>query len=198
MKIISEESSPTIESKIIDKTGKPFKKSHSMSGRWKNISKKMKIIIISITAFITLIATLITNLGTIEKFINSTKSNVLPPNIVVKLSNSSKVDVVISDRGDFTLWFPGPGAAHTYGRYEFVVVGKMMRSNGGIIIPQSKTITLFAKILNNEKYSKVFANADCDINLIIYRSGLGLIHTNDIPFSSDAITKYYLEADVGK
>jgi hypothetical protein len=62
----------------------------------------------SIAVFIVAVAGFLANLETIIGYFHAGQPVPSIPAIVVKLSNSSQEDVVVSRRGDFILWFPGP------------------------------------------------------------------------------------------
>lgn len=186
---------------IIDPTGKPFKQPVKWIDRWKTLSSKIKIIAISITTFVAILATFLTNIDKIEKYFNNDKVSESVPQIIVKLKNSSEREITVSARGDFTLWLPGLGAHHTMGKYEFLTIltsKGILPISGGITIPPKDTVTVFAQVMNEQLYSKILSREDCDLSLIIYRAGAGLIFTNNMPFTETAIKKYYIEADVGK
>lgn len=194
----SQDSKSGTDGSIIDASGKPLKRKVMLRDRWKQISSKMKITVISITAFVALLATFLTNLEKLGNYLESDEAAASIPNIVVKLSNSSERDVIVAARGDFMLWLPGPDAYHTMGKYEFLTIEEKSPSEGSFTIPPDNTITLLAKIMNKNLYSRILSQADCDLSLLVYRAGGGLTHTNNMPFTSDAIEKYYIEADVGR
>lgn len=197
----SEDSELEKKGSIIDSTGKPFKQPIKWIDRWKTLSSKIKIIAISIAAFITIFATLLTNIDKIEKFFQNEKVSTSVPQIIVKLKNNSDREIIVSARGDFILWLPGPGTHHTMGKYEFLTIltsQGISPISGSITIPSKDTVTVFAQVMNEKFYSKILSQADCDLSLMVYRSGAGLISTNNIPFTETAIKKYYIEADVGK
>lgn len=166
--------------------------------RWKKLSSKAKVFVISLTTFVALLAAFLTNIDKIQNYLNSKKPSPSVSSIVVKLLNSSEDGVIINARGDFTLWLPSPEAKHTMGKYEFLTIeGKSLTGNSFVIPPNDK-VTVYAKIMNEAYFSKILSQSDCDLSLIVYRADAGLTHTNTIPFTNAAIKKYYVEADVGK
>lgn len=183
---------------IIDAAGKPFKRPVLGRDRWRRLSSKMKVAAISITASVALITTFIANIEKIGNFFKPEQPLPSVPAIVVKLSNSSEKDVIVSTRGDFTLWLPGPDAYHTMGKYEFLTTEGESPTKGSLTIPSKETVTVLAKIMNENFYSRILSQADCDLSLLVYRAGAGLISTNNIPFTKAAIKRYYIETDVGK
>lgn len=182
---------------IIDATGKSLKHPVLRRDRWRHASSKMKVTAVSIVAFVALLATFLTNIEKITHFIKARTLPSVPP-IIVKLSNSSNEDVIVSGRGDFTLWLPGPDAYHTMGKYEFLTVEGNLPAEGSLTIPSKETVTVLARIMNETLFSKILSQGDCDLSLLVYRAGAGLTHTNNMPFTKVAIKKYYIETDVGK
>lgn len=172
-------------------------KTHWIS-RWRSLSSKLKIVVISITTIVAILATFLTNIETINNFFKSQNSSPLIPNIVVKLSNSSEKGVIVFSRGDFMLWLPGPGAKHQVGKYEFIHSDGKSITSGSLIVPPKDTVTVLAKILNEKYFSKILSQSDCDLSLLINRNNMGLTSTNQIPFTREAIAKYVIETDVGK
>jgi len=158
----------------------------------------MKVAAISVTTCVALLAAFLANIEKIGNFFKAEQPSPSVPAIVVKLSNSSEADVIVSARGDFTLWLSGPGAYHTMGKYEFLTTEGKPPTAGSLTVPPKDTITVLAKVMNEKFYSKILSQADCDLCLLVYRAGAGLIHTNNMPFTKEAIKKYYIEADVGK
>lgn len=182
---------------IVDANGNPIAPRTTWWERLRSVSTKVKIIIISVTAFVAIMATFLTNIEKIGNFLKG-KENPFVPNIVVKLTNSSGKDVIVSARGDFILWLPGPDAYHTMGKYEFLPAENQSLTDGGIVVLPNKTVTVYAKIMNQKYYSKILSQSDCDLNLLVYRAGAGLTSTKQIPFTEEALRKYYIEVDVGK
>ena len=96
------------------------------------------------------------------------------------------------------LWLPGPGARHKMGKYQFLTANGKSPEDGSLVVPPKETVTVYAKIMNETYFAKILFQSDCDLSLIVYRAGAGLTHTNQMPFTAEAIKKYYFEADVGK
>ncbi len=185
--------SPSIETN--DKFSAPKVKRKNI---WRNLSSKLKFSIISVTTIVALLAGFLTNIEKIGNFFKGQKNPPSIPNIVVKLSNSIEEGVRVSARGDFILWLPGPGARHTMGKYEFLMVNGKSPEGGRFVVPQKESVTVYAKIMNEAYFTKILFQSDCDLSLIVYRAEGGLTNTNQIPFTPKAIKEYYLDADVGK
>jgi hypothetical protein len=186
------------EGSIVDAEGKPTKSRITWKDRWGNLSSKVKITVISVTTCVALLAAFLTNIEKIGNFFKAQAPPPSVPKIVVKLSNSSDESVIVSARGDFTLWLPGPEAYHTMGKYEFFTLDGESPTGAKLVIPPKDTVTVHAKIMNEKYYSAILSRSDCDLNLLVYRAGAGLTYTNQMPFTKEAIKKYYIEADVGK
>ncbi len=194
----SQDSEYRSDSSIVDNSGKPFQRRVSLLDRWRRNSPRMKTVVISMFAVVASLATFLANMETIENFFGFGKPSISLPNIVVKLLNSSKVDIVVYARGDFLLWLPGPEARYRTGKYEFLTIQGQSPADGGVTVHPSDTVTVLTRIMNKDLYAKILSQGDCDLALQIHRVGTGSIFTENIPFTDDAIRKYYLEADVGK
>jgi hypothetical protein len=119
------------------------------------------------------------------------------PPIVVEITNSSKSKVDVAVRGDFYLWLPGPSAQHTFGKYEFrTLEDKPLNAEVFTIDPTAKT-RMLAHIMNQEFYSNMLKRADCDIALMVRKANGGHQTTADLPFTKEAIKKYYTTVDIG-
>ena len=183
---------------IVDAVGKSITQKVIWKDRWRKLSSNAKVFLISVTTFVALLAAFLTNIEKINDFFKAEQPPASVPSIVVKLSNSSEKGVIISARGDFTLWLPGPGASHRMGKYEFLTTEGKSPTGARLVVPPQETVTVHAKIMNETYFSKILSQSDCDLSLLVYRVGAGLIHTNNMPFTKEAITKYFIEADVGK
>ena len=96
------------ERPIVDAIDKSFTHRAVWKERWGNLSSKAKVFVISVTTFVALLAAFLTNIEKIADFFKAKEPSASVSNIVVKLSNSSEEGVIVSARGDFTLWLPGP------------------------------------------------------------------------------------------
>ncbi|MHC4395873.1 MAG: hypothetical protein ACYS1A_09480 [Planctomycetota bacterium] len=145
-----------------------------------------------------IIVSLIAIFGGYNKYVRRNEPGPSVPAIVVKLSNSSEENVIVAERGDFIVWFPGPDSYHTMGKYEFRRPDGEHSPTGSFTIKPNETITVMAHVMNVSVYAKILSRADCDFSLLIARTNAGLTSTNNIAFTREAIGKYYIEADVGK
>lgn len=194
----SRNSNSECEGSIIDPAGKPFQRPISWRDRWGQVSSKVKVVALSIIACVALLATFLANLEKIGNFFKPDQPAPSVPAIIVKLSNSSQKDVIVAGRGDFTLWLPGPGAYHTMGKYEFRRPDGKSTPTGSLTVAPNETVTVLAQVMNEGLYAKILSQADCDLSLFVGRANAGITSTNIIPFTLEAIEKYYIEADVGK
>ena len=131
--------------------------------------------------------------------INKSQTKTWPhfvPAITVKLSNSSTEEIRIAARSDFFLWLPGSGIRHAIGKYEFHTTDGDVPNNGQISVEPNKTVTLYAQVLNQQLYGRILEQAECDISLHIRRVHGGLTFSQNLPFTKEAIKKYYVTADV--
>lgn len=174
---------------------KTFNHPKSKKSRWIAISRKIKIAAILLGALVASSAAFFENLEKITNFFKKEERPTIPF-IVVKISNSGSKNEVVYGRGDFVLWLPGPSISHISGKYEFL-------SNQGdsldkITVKSKETVTALAKIMNENSFAKIFSNGDCDLSLILYREKKHMLFTENVPFTENAIKKYYLTADTGK
>ncbi|QIN82754.1 hypothetical protein GBA63_08915 [Rubrobacter tropicus] len=119
------------------------------------------------------------------------------PAIAVKLSNSSQKVADVLARGDFYLWLPGPDAQHAVGKYELRTVDGNAIDNYQVRVRPGATVTVYARILNQEQYGRLLEQNEYDITLQVRRASGELETTEDLPFTRAAIGKYYLAVDVG-
>jgi hypothetical protein len=185
------------DSRLVDHYGKQIPQAVTWREKWHTISTKAKIIIVSIAAIVAATATFLTNLEKIQFYFRPEPAPPSVPLITVKLSNSSMEQIYVVARGDFFLWLPGSGARHAIGKYEFHTMGGDIPRNGQIILQPNQTVTVYAQVLNQQLYGRILEKADCDISLHIRRVTGGLKFSQSLPFTKEAIKKYYVTADVG-
>ena len=58
-------------------------------------------------------------------------------------------------------------------------------------------IRLLAHVLNQDVYGRVLERADCDIAFMVRNANGGLRITDNLPFTKEAIKKYYATVDIG-
>ncbi len=185
------------DSSLIDDRGNPLPKRVPLLTRLQSISAKAKVIIVSLLVLATATATLITNIEKISEFFRSDPPPITVPLIIVKLSNTAEEEVRVATRCDFFLWLPGSDARHTIGKYEFRTMSNSPLDSGIITIKPDTTVTVLAQILNQELYGRVLNQKDCDISLHVCRSNRGITITRSLPFTKEAIDRYYIPVDVG-
>jgi hypothetical protein len=175
----------------------PLSKHISLKERFRRISKRTITIVISLTVFATVLATFLGNLGTIKDFFHHELPPPSVPPITVKLTNKTSKDIGVILRGDFYLWLPGSGAIHTIGKYEFRSLGKNFPEAQQIVVKASMTVTVLAHVLNQKLYGLILEQGECDICLYVHLVNGGSIFTGDIPFTKEALNKYYVPVDLG-
>jgi len=121
---------------------------------------------------------------------------VVVPDVLLKISNHGDTDVLIQNRGDFILWFPGLGTAHTFGKYHLHSLKNEKIEQLVTVIPPKTTTSLRARILDQDTFSKPFEHGDCEIDLILRRVDGSHVPCQLIPFTRAALTTYFVSADV--
>src|SRR5947209_18058358 len=106
-------------SRLLDPSGNDLPQQITWSERWKAISSKAKVIVVSAVVLIAGTASLLGNLESIQNHFRSKPASPPIPLIKVKLANRQAKDAQVAARGDFFLWLPGLGTRHTVGKYEF-------------------------------------------------------------------------------
>ena len=119
------------------------------------------------------------------------------PPIVVEIRNSSKKAIAVAVRGDFLLWLPGPSAQHIFGKYEFRTLKDTPLESDIFTADSSARVKLLAHVMNEDLYVKMLKQADCDIALMVRKANGGHRTTDNLPFTREAINKYYASVDIG-
>lgn len=148
----------------------------------------------SILAVIAAAAALLGNMETIQKHLTAPLR--VPP-IVVEITNSSKNPISVVTRGDFLLWLPGPGAEHVIGKYEFHNMKDTPLESMIFTVEPAAKMKLLAHVLDQELYGRVLKKADCDIAFMVRKANGGLRITDNLPFTKEAINKYFVTVDIG-
>lgn len=120
----------------------------------------------------------------------------IPP-VVVEIRNSSKKAIAVASRGDFFLWLPGPDAQHTFGKYEFHTLKDSPLESEVFTVDPTAQVKLLAHIMNQDFYGKMLNQADCDIALMVRKANGGHRTTENLPFTKEAINKYFTSVDIG-
>lgn len=184
----------TQEKKILDPHGNPLLSCITWRQRWNAISTRVRITLVSILAVIAAAAALLTNLDTIQKHLTAAPR--VPP-IVVEITNSSKNAISVVTRGDFFLWLPGPGGKHATGKYEFHTMKDARFESLVFTVGPAGKMRLLAHVLNQDLYGMVLKKADCDIAFMVRKANGGHNTTDNLPFTKEAINKYYATVDIG-
>ena len=122
-------------------------------------------------------------------------SSIEIPFVAVKVSNHTRNNLEISPRGDFILWLPGFDGRHMTGKYELSSEKTKLPLAEKFSVSTGSTAQFAAKILNPVLYSKLLEQEECDLSLAIRPVGGGIKFTENIPFTKEAIGKYYLTVD---
>jgi len=194
---IQQPKAPLVDRKsLVDSSGRPLPPRFAWGERLHTISSKSKLIVFSLLATVTAAATLLANLDTIRNHLHRPVP-VSVPLITVKLKNDFNKDVYVAARGDFILWLPGPDGYHTMGKYEFRLPSGEALNSEQITVAPNTTSTVYAKIMDQQNYSRILERADCDISLGVQGSEGGLRFSDNLPFTREGIAKHYILVNVG-
>jgi hypothetical protein len=197
------QSSPKFDSdekkapRLVDHRGKPLPQPVTWREQWHVISARTRIIVGSLLVIVAATAAFLVNLEKIQDHFRSEPAAPSVPAIMVKLSNSATEEIYVVTRGDFFLWLPGSGARHAIGKYEFRTMDGNVSNAGQIAVKPNTTLTVYAQVLNQELYGNILEQAECDISFHVRRVKGGLTFTQNLPFTKEAIEKYYVTVDVG-
>jgi hypothetical protein len=161
------------------------------------IWQKTRRLIVILTVFVAGVATFLTNIEKIQQYIGTFSTTPIAPAIVVEIKNSSFEPVDVVKRGDFFLWLPGPEARYTFGKYEFCKLDGMPLDSETFTVAPNAKVRLLARIQNQDLYSKILQQGDCDIALMVRRAIGGHQTADNMPFTKDAIQKYFTTVDIG-
>ena len=185
------------ETGLVSPNGTPLPSPVTWKQRWFSVSRKARIISVTILAVIAGVAALLTNIETIKKHFTPSPASPGVPPVVVEITNSSKNTISVVTRGDFFLWLPGPGARHSIGKYEFRTLKNTPLESLVFTVKPTEKIRLLAHIMNQDLYGRILKKADCDIAFMVRKASGGVKTTNNLPFTKEAIDKYFTAVDIG-
>ena len=182
---------------LVSPNGTPLLSPVTWKQRWLAASRRVKITSVTILAIISGVAVLLTNIETIEKHFTPLPASPSVPPIVVEITNSNKNTISVVKRGDFFLWLPGPGARHSFGKYEFRTLNNAPLESLVFTVKPTEKTRLLAHVIDQDLYGKMLKKADCDIAFMVRRANGSLKTTNNLPFTKEAIDKYFTAVDIG-
>jgi len=185
------------QQQILGPRGIPIPPQITWRERWNSFSKRARLILISLVALVAATAAFLTNLHTIKDYFGSIPKPLSVPPIVVAITNSSKEPIIISARGDFYLWLLGLDARHTIGKFELHRLNGSPSDTGTFTVAPSAKIRVLAHVMNQDLYRRILEQADCDIAFMIHKAKGEHRTTEDMPFTRDAIAKFFTTVDIG-
>lgn len=81
------------------------------------------------------------------------------------------------------------------GKYQLLSVDDKLTEPDKFKVKPSSTFTFLVKILNQDSYRDYLAQEELDLSLAIRPTSAGMKFTQLIPFTKDALDKYYLSVD---
>jgi hypothetical protein len=118
------------------------------------------------------------------------------PDITVKLTNSGESDVSVVIRSDFILWLTGGDAQRAMGKYELRRQRDNQHDNGQVTLKPGATLSVSARLMNQNLFGRVLQQGDCDLSFIVRRSDGSVIVSDHIAFTATAIEKYFIPVEV--
>ena len=182
---------------ILGPQGMPIPPRITWRDRWDSFSRKTRLAIVSLGAFVAATAALVATLQTIEDYFRPAPSPPGVPPIVLEITNSSEEPIAVAARGDFFLWLPGPDARHTIGKFELHSLDGDTPDSGTFTVAPSAKVRVLAHVMNQDLYGRILEQADCDIAFMVRKGGGGHRTTDNLPFTKDAIDKYFTTVDIG-
>jgi hypothetical protein len=120
------------------------------------------------------------------------------PYISVRIRNSGRIDAAFAHRGTIFIWLPGEGTRYLPGTYEIVSENGTKVDPGMISIPSGSSVKVEAAVLNEANLYQYLAQGDCEITLFFTRNDGSLFYSGEMPFTEDAINKFYGTADIAE
>jgi len=185
------------QQQILGPQGVPIPPRNTWRTRWSSFSQKTRRAIVSFAALVAAAAVLLTNLERIQDYFRPEVSPPSVPPITVEITNSGKELIDVATRGDFYLWLPGHDARHAFGKFELHSLDGSTPDSGTFIIAPSAKVRVLAHVMNEALYGRIIEQADCDIAFMIRKAKGGHRTTDDMPFTKDAIAKYFTTVDIG-
>lgn len=182
---------------ILGPQGIPIQPRNTWRDRWSSFSRKTWLIIVSFAALVAATAALLTNLQRIQDYFRAAPNPPSVSPITVEITNSGTEPIAVAARGDFLLWLPGPNARHAIGKFELHSLDGSAPDSGTFTIAPSAKVRVLARVMNEELYGRILEQADCDIAFMIRKTKGGHRTTEDMPFTKDAIAKYFTTVDIG-
>jgi hypothetical protein len=119
----------------------------------------------------------------------------IPP-VSVWIKNTGKTESSVASRGELFIWLPGEGARHTAGVYEIVRVNGSQSQPGMVSVPPDAITKVQINLLNPQGLYPYLERGDCEITIFFRRSDGSLFDSGEVPFTEEALGKYYLSADI--
>jgi hypothetical protein len=125
------------------------------------------------------------------------KPPVQVPNVVVLMHNPGPAAVNFSYRDDLWLWLPSPGGApHLAGRYEIGASDAGLVHDALAPVKASGDTRLVLRLANQEAIYAYLKRGDTDLTFIFHRPDGSSFFSDEIPFTTESVKKYYARADM--
>jgi hypothetical protein len=124
------------------------------------------------------------------------KPPIQAPHIVALIHNPEPHGIDLSYRDEFWLWLPSTGGApRMAGKYEIIASSAGLVHDAIAPVKASGDTRLVVKLMNPQTMTDILKRGDTEICLIFHRPDGSSFISEDIPFTDEAIKKYYTRAD---
>ena len=118
------------------------------------------------------------------------------PLLTVIIKNASKANEIVPYRGTVFIWLPGAGARYVPGTYEIVSANGVAIQDATVSVPAVGTTHVRLRIMNSKVLYRYLEAGDCEITLFFRNSEGAMFDSGEIPFTKDAVKKYYATTDI--
>jgi hypothetical protein len=162
---------------IVGPGGAPFPRRITWRDKWNVAYSKSRTVLGGLVGLLAAIAIFVGNLESVQRYVTSHFFSPSIPAISLNLFNTGGESVGIIARGEFLVFFPGPGANHVVGTYELdpdnsdpILETKVI--TGVVIVPANKGTLLRLRIMNHDYFEKLLRQGDCDVTFMFrYQNG---------------------------
>jgi hypothetical protein len=121
------------------------------------------------------------------------------PNIVVKISNPDNSQASLNYRDDFVLWLPDAtvdGAPRLPGKYEIVASDAGLVKNGVVPVKAPGDTRLILKLMDQERLHQYLIRGNTELMFMFHRTDGSVFFSENLPFTEEAVKKFYTPADM--
>jgi hypothetical protein len=120
-------------------------------------------------------------------------------NIAVRIDNPAKTDVSLSYRDELVLWLPtalSDSAPRIGGMYEVVASDAGLVKDGVVPIRAAGETRIVVKVMDQDRLYRFLRRCDTTLTLMFHRPDGSIFFSDNIPFTDEALRKFYARADM--